>query len=76
MEIPRLPFSRLAREIVHKFFPNIRIGKWAMEALQEGVEMCTIFLIENANMITVHRKRKTLSHNDLLLAMAVWGDFY
>jgi histone H3/H4 len=69
--IPKSPFSRLIREIVHEFAPrgvDFRITPEALCALQEAAEYWLVHLLEDANRCAAHSKRVTLMVQDLQLA--------
>lgn len=65
--IPRLPFSRLVREITDEIHPNhpLRWTKNALLALQEGTEDFAVRLLEQSNDLTHHRRQITLAEKDL-----------
>lgn len=65
--IPRLPFQRLAREILVKYKANGRFQAQSIEALRESTEMCIVYMLQDAYMLTIHRKRVTLTDSDIRL---------
>jgi len=77
--MPRLPFSRLVREITQKIveeknssqkekMESLLYSKKAIEAIQEAAEHYLISLFEDAMLCSIHAKRVTLMANDLRLA--------
>ncbi|XP_029160912.1 histone H3.3-like [Nylanderia fulva] len=74
--IPKLPFSRLVREIMLDLFPRKEINKIqasALEALQEASEMYIVQFFEDAVLLAYHAKRVTLMRNDLILMRRLRG---
>jgi histone H3/H4 len=76
--IPKLPFSRLVREIceeqirlseVHEF----RFQSTALLALQEATEAFITTLFEDSLLTAIHAKRVTVTPKDLRLAMRLRG---
>ncbi|XP_027235648.2 histone H3.3 type b [Penaeus vannamei] len=72
--VPKLPFSRLIREILESFHPNLRIQSLALQALQEAAEAYIISLMEMANLCSIHAKRVTLYPKDIRLVRRIRGD--
>ncbi|CAL1689357.1 unnamed protein product [Lasius platythorax] len=74
--IPKLPFSRLVREIMLDLFPRQEVTKIqasALEALQEAAEMYIVQFFEDALLLALHAKRVTLMRNDLILMRRLRG---
>ncbi|XP_008559525.1 uncharacterized protein LOC103579780 isoform X1 [Microplitis demolitor] len=74
--IPKLPFSRLVREIMHELFPRQGIDRMqatALEALQEATEMYLVQFFEDAVLLAYHCKRVTLMHRDMILMRRLRG---
>ncbi|GAB1861335.1 Histone H3.3-like [Camponotus japonicus] len=74
--IPRLPFSRLIREIMLDLFPRQEINKiqaTALEALQEATEMYIVQFFEDALLLALHAKRVTLMRHDMVLMRRLRG---
>ncbi|XP_017148285.1 histone H3-like centromeric protein cid [Drosophila miranda] len=68
--IPRLPFSRLVREIIVNLTglsSAFRVTQGAMEALQTAAEMYTTQRLQDAYLLTLHRGRVTLEVRDMAL---------
>lgn len=63
--IPKAPFSRLVREIMHEIDPELRLQKLALEALQEAAEAYLVKELEGSNVIAIHAKRKTIFPKDM-----------
>lgn len=83
--IPKLPFARLVREIV-KGMPvsstysgygdNIRFQATAMLALQEAAETYLIRVMQQTNLLCIHRKRVTIAPDDMRLQQFIEREFY
>nr|CAD7430084.1 unnamed protein product [Timema monikensis] len=76
--IPRLPFHRLVKQIVQEFYTAdhysvFRMGKYALEALQESAEAYMVQFMEDAFLCTLHSKRVTLQQRDLQLVRRIRG---
>lgn len=72
--IPKLPFSKLIREILREYTtPDMKIQKEALTALHEAAEMYIIQLFEDSNRCAGHAKRVTLKPIDIKLALAIRG---
>nr|CAD7403578.1 unnamed protein product [Timema cristinae] len=76
--IPRLPFHRLVKQIVQEFYTTdhysvFRMGKYALEALQESAEAYMVQFMEDAFLCTLHSKRVTLQQRDLQLVRRIRG---
>lgn len=74
--IPKLPFSRLVREIMLDLFPRKEINKIkasALEALQEASEMYIVQFFEDSVLLAYHAKRITLMRNDMILMRRLRG---
>jgi histone H3/H4 len=72
--IPKLPFSRLVKEICQDITGKdrgIRIQASALDALQEATEAFAVKLFENANHCAIHGKRKTLNVRDIKLVKRI-----
>jgi len=66
--IPKLPFSRVVREICQEIcYSDMRFQTVALAALQEAAEAYLVTLFEDANMCAIHGKRVTIMQKDLLL---------
>uniref|UniRef100_A0A1B0G7N6 Core Histone H2A/H2B/H3 domain-containing protein n=1 Tax=Glossina morsitans morsitans TaxID=37546 RepID=A0A1B0G7N6_GLOMM len=66
--IPRLPFSRLVREIVAQHSTIVwQMTATALEALQMAAEMYVGQRLQDAYMLTLHRKCVTLQVKDMKL---------
>jgi histone H3 len=72
--IPKLPFSRLVREIAYDYQSDIRFTKSGMEALQVATEDYLTTLFEDSMLCTIHAKRVTLMvhylHLNLLTSLS------
>uniref|UniRef100_A0A1A9ZGI5 Core Histone H2A/H2B/H3 domain-containing protein n=1 Tax=Glossina pallidipes TaxID=7398 RepID=A0A1A9ZGI5_GLOPL len=66
--IPRLPFSRLVREIIAQHSTIVcKMTATAFEALQTATEMYVGQRLQDAYMLTLHRKCVTLQVKDMKL---------
>ncbi|KAG8042718.1 hypothetical protein G9C98_005358 [Cotesia typhae] len=63
--IPKLPFSRLVREII--------MQATALEALQEATEMYLVQFFEDSILLAYHSKRVTLMQRDMILMRRLRG---
>merc|ERR1712025_1470470 len=75
--IPRLPSSRLVREIIFGvvgYNSGLRIQSLALQALQEAAEAYLVILMEDALLIALHAKRVTIMAKDIHLARRIKGD--
>lgn len=65
--IPKLPFCRVVREILHKDGGDWRVQSLALEALQEATEFYLTQFFEDAYRCTLHRNQVTLKTSDFVL---------
>ncbi|KAK7005583.1 telomeric heterochromatin assembly [Halocaridina rubra] len=72
--LPRLPFSRVVREIMGDLGCNYRIQALALMALQEASEHFVVTLLELANLCAIHAKRVTVYPKDIRLARRIRGN--
>ena len=74
--IPKLPFRRLVKEIIHNGMgkPGMRIQSAALEALQEAAEVYLVRLLDDANLCALHSRRVTLMPKDIQLARRIRGE--
>lgn len=72
--IPKLPFSRVIREILMEFTtPDMRVQKNALSALHEACELYLVQLFEDANRLAQHAKRATVRPIDFRTVVEVKG---
>ncbi|XP_034251124.1 histone H3-like [Thrips palmi] len=72
--IPKAPFCRVVKEIVHQFsYENLRIQSSALAALQEAAEMYMVQFFEDSLLCTLHAKRVTLNIQDCHLMRRLRG---
>lgn len=70
----RLPFARLVREITEDFArERMRWTAAALAALQEAAESYVVHLLEDTNLLTLHRGRQTIDVRDLQMARRLRG---
>jgi len=75
--IPKLPFSRLIKEIAHERSSNgLRFQSSALMALQEAAEAYIVQLFEDTNLCAIHAKRVTVMPKDMNLARRIRGDLF
>lgn len=74
--IPRLPFSKLVREIAEKEAKtnSLQFQANALVGLQEAAENYLVGLLGDANLNAIHAKRVTVMPKDLALARRVRGE--
>lgn len=72
--IPKLPFSRLVREIALDYKINLRFQTSAVMALQEASEAYLVGLFEDTNLCAIHAKRVTIMPKDIRLARRIRGE--
>lgn len=72
--IKKLPFQRLARELVRDVRGDMRFRSSAIAALQEGAEAYLVSLFEDTNLAAIHAKRVTIQPKDLALARRLHGE--
>ncbi len=71
--IPKLPFSRLVREIGQHFKANLHFSAGALEAIQQLTEHHIVDLLFKANLIILTYKKYTLEPKDLHITRRVLG---
>ena len=75
--IPRLPFSRLIREIAQNILgyqhQEYRFQSVALMALQEACEAFMVTLFEDTLLCAIHAKRVTILPKDMCLARRIRG---
>lgn len=72
--IPKLPFSRVIREILMQYAQiDMKVQRKALDALQEAAEMYLTQLFEDSNLCAHHAKRLTLRPPDMRLALTIRG---
>lgn len=69
----KLPFSRVVREIAHKYNSEIRFQAAALQALQVATEAHLVSLFEDSNLCAIHAKRVTVMVRDMQLARRIRG---
>merc|ERR1711944_150740 len=73
--IPRLPFSRLVKEIAQeRASAGVRFQSSALMALQEAAEAYIVQLFEDTNLCAIHAKRVTVMPRDMNLAKRIRGE--
>ena len=60
----------MVRELARQVKPDVRLGKDALLALQEGAEQHVVQLFKNAQTFAIHANRQTIVPDDLALANA------
>lgn len=72
--IPKLPFSRLIREIcLNMVSSDYRFQSLALLALQEAAEAYMVTLFEDSLLCAIHAKRVTVMPRDMNLARRIRG---
>merc|ERR1712105_223988 len=77
--IPKLPFSRVVREVALKVIREkksdpLKFQVLALECLQEACEAFLVHLFEDTLLCAIHAKRITIMPKDMLLATRIRGD--
>jgi histone H3 len=72
--VPKLPFMRLVKEIIHEIDTGLRLQSTAVMALQEAAEAYLVGLFEDTNLCAIHAKRVTIQPKDMLLARRIRGE--
>jgi len=73
--IPKLPFSKVIREIASKVCSaNLRFQSAAIAALQEAAEAYLVTLFEDTLLCAIHAKRVTVMPKDMELARRIRGE--
>ncbi|XP_061386461.1 histone H3-like centromeric protein A [Musca vetustissima] len=68
LQIPRAPFARLVREITMDVRRDVtHYTPTALEAIQEATEMFITQMLQDAYLLTLHRRCITLSASDIVL---------
>ncbi|EGC32297.1 hypothetical protein DICPUDRAFT_38588, partial [Dictyostelium purpureum] len=65
--IPKLPFSRLVKEILHTFKDTFRITAESLLALHTMSETYLANLFEDSNICATHTRRVTINVRDIRL---------
>ena len=72
--IRRLPFARLVREVTLDFARHeLRWTATALAALQEAAEDYLVHLMEDTNLMAIHRGRQTIDVKDIRGARRIRG---
>lgn len=71
--IPKLPFSRLVKDICKIYKRDCRWQRNAIEALHYAAEAYVVQVLEDAYLCTLHAKRVTLMRRDVQLARRIRG---
>jgi len=72
--IPKLPFSRVVREVCSKICSaDMRFQSAAILALQEASEAYLVTLLEDTMLCAIHAKRVTVMAKDMQLARKIRG---
>jgi len=73
LEIPKLSFVRLVREVLQYYHQDFRMTSGAVGALQEAAEAYVIDLFTDVNLCATHARRVTITPKDIKLAMRLRG---
>jgi len=75
--IPKLPFSRLIKEIAQeRSSQGLRFQSSAIMALQEAAESFLVQLFEDTLLCAIHARRVTIMPKDMNLARRIRGDVF
>jgi len=76
--VPKLPFSRLVREVANKVagdrIPGIRFHRNALQCIQHATEAYFVQLFEDTQLLACHANRVTIMAKDMKLAIRIRGD--
>ena len=80
--IRKLPFQRLAREVLQDLnkpgsyprFTAERFQATGLLAIQESVEAFSVRLFEDVNLCAIHARRVTIMPKDMQLALRIRGE--
>jgi len=73
--IPKLPFSRLVREVFQgQNKMHLRIQESALQAIQVATEAYLVGLFEDCNLLAIHANRTTVMQKDIALARRIRGE--
>ena len=72
--VRKLPFQRLVREISADFKTDLRFQESGMLALQEASEAYLVALLEDTNLLTIHRNCVTIKPKDIQLCRRIRGE--
>lgn len=73
LQLRKLPFQRLVREIAQDFKNDLRFQSTAILALQEAAEAFLTNNFEDSYLCTLHAKRVTLKPQDMALTGRIKG---
>lgn len=72
--VPKLPFSRLIREILMDVATiDMKVQRQALQALQEASEIYITQLFEDSNRCAAHARRITVMPRDMRLVLDIRG---
>lgn len=74
LALPRINFSRVAREIGQDYHDEIRYSFSFMELFQYILEHQLVKLMQEVNMCAIHAKRETILPKDIQLARYIRGE--
>lgn len=74
LQIRKLPFQRLVRQIAQEFKEDIRFQSAAVAAIQEAAEAYLVGLFEDTNLCAIHAHRVTIMRKDIQLARRIRGE--
>lgn len=74
LQIPKLPFQRVVREIAMDFKEDLRFQTTAVMALQDASEDYLTGLFEDSILAGIHAKRVTLFPKDVQLVRRIRGE--
>lgn len=74
LAFPKLPFSRLIREIAQDFKDDLRFEAGVCDLLQLAAEDYLVQICQGANMCAIHAERETVYPKDVQLCRALRGD--
>jgi histone H3 len=69
--IRKLPFQRLARELIHDVRGDLRFQSTALLAAHEASKVYLVGLLEDTNLCAIHAKRVTIMPKDIQLSRRI-----
>jgi len=73
LSLRKLPFVRLCRELIQNMKDDLRLSKQAVLLLQILIEDQLVKLFQNANLVAIAAKRKSLKTSDIQTAHKIMG---
>jgi len=75
LAIPKLCFSRFARELAQDYTETLRFAEGVFDLLQLATEEYLVKLCRSANLVAIHSGRETLFPRDLQIVLNIKAEF-